>query len=57
VQEALVRALQMVSNSPDYGLAENVHRAKEVMTLYNDLEQRWRLRSEADVAGIMQIKQ
>jgi hypothetical protein len=48
VQEALVSALQMVSNSPDYGFADNEHREEAVVTLYDDTVWRWRLWSRAD---------
>lgn len=35
----------MVSNSPDYGLGEGVHRAEAVMSAFEDLLATWNLRS------------
>ena len=45
LQEALHRALQMVSNSPDYGLGSETHRAEAVMSVFEDLMRTWNLRS------------
>ena len=46
MQTALLTALQLVSNSPDYGLAESSLRAQAVMEVLRDLRATWSLRSD-----------
>lgn len=46
VQAALHTALQLVSNSPDYGLSDSPMRAQAVIKVYRDLRAIWALRSD-----------
>ena len=46
-QVALVQALQLVGNSPNYGVAQSAMRADAVMRVYQDTLRSWNFRSDA----------
>jgi hypothetical protein len=50
MQTALRLALQLVSNSPDYGLSQSPLRAQAVMRVFWDLRATWELRSDLEAS-------
>lgn len=48
LQTALLSALQLVANSPDYGLSMETRRAEAAVRVYWDIVRNWGVQSQQD---------